>query len=91
MRVVVFGLLAAACCFGTLNHIYVDQRPDIEKAKDFGAAGPYERIIASVVYEPAVKIATAYLRPRDSAKGIRGDLTRFLKRRAESCSEFLPA
>jgi hypothetical protein len=69
MRVVAALLLAAAYCFGTLNHIYVDQRLDVEKAKDFGAAGPYERIVASAVYEPGVKIAMDYLKPRDPAKG----------------------
>ena len=69
MRVVLLGLLGVALSFGTLNHIYIDQRQDVEKGKDFGAAGPYERIVASAVYQPEVKIEIEYIKPRNPAKG----------------------
>lgn len=69
MRAVLCGLLGAVLSFGALRHIYVDQRVDVEKAKPFGAAGPYERITASAVYEPAMKIDMVYLKPTNPAKG----------------------
>lgn len=69
MRVVLVVLLTAAFAFGTLNHIFVEQRLDVDKGRDVGAPGPYERIVASAVYEPSVKVGIDYLKPRDPAKG----------------------
>ena len=64
-------MTAAVLSFGALTHIYVDQRQDFEKGKEFGSAGPLERITAWAVYGPENKVPIDYVKPRmpDKANG----------------------
>ncbi len=69
MRVAALGLLLASLCFATLEHVYVDQRQDFANGKEFGSAGPYERITGWAVYDKARKVEMEYLKPRQPTQG----------------------
>ncbi|HYI96733.1 MAG TPA: hypothetical protein VEX68_24545 [Bryobacteraceae bacterium] len=69
MRAAALGLILATLCFATLEHVYVDQRQDIEKGKAFGSAGPYERITGWAVYDKTHKVEMEYLKPREPTQG----------------------
>lgn len=50
------------------TRFYVDRREDYERGREFGNAGPYERITARVAADSGEGIAEV-LKPRDPARG----------------------
>src|SRR3954447_13126781 len=69
MRTVISSVLFAGMCLAALQTLHVIERTDYENGKAFGAAGPYERIVAKATYADGEVTTVAVLKPRDPAKG----------------------
>ena len=60
-------MFSPAVSKAALDHLYVENRTDYEKGKDFGAGGAYEFLEGTAVVG-GTRIAYDYLKPRDPVK-----------------------